>query len=204
MRSWRKATAAFAATALLSIAPAAAQQGAQALLPDTTGSTQGGPAGTPDVRPGPRGPAGPGLIMGPRESARTCGPQPSRFIDWQIDRIDRVVRPTEAQRAAFNDLKAATIKAEEVVRATCPAEAPLTPPARLDLMEKRLTALLEAVRVVRPTLDAFYKTLDDDQKARFIAVAPQLGPNPGWRERWRARWNRFWQNDDRNVGRPMR
>jgi hypothetical protein len=41
----------------------------------------------------------------------------------------------------------------------------------------------EAIKVVRPELDAFYASLDDEQKARLNNAT---GPRRFWR--WRDRW----------------
>ena len=40
---------------------------------------------------------------------------------------------------------------------------------RMEAMEKRLDAMLQAVKAVRPALDAFYATLSDQQKADLDA-----------------------------------
>lgn len=89
-----------------------------------------------------------------------------------IDSIERAVKPTEAQGAAFNELKAISAKAEEAVRKACPGKPPGTPLARLEMVEKRLDAMLAAVRTLRPALQSFYNTLSDEQKSRFDAVGP--------------------------------
>jgi hypothetical protein len=84
-----------------------------------------------------------------------------------FDRLERVTNPMDAQRAAFDRLKEAAGKAADIVRAACPTDRPITPPGRLAAAEKWLTALLEAVKTVRPAMDAFYATLSDEQKARL-------------------------------------
>ena len=40
-------------------------------------------------------------------------------------------------------------------------------------MQKRLSVMLQAVRTVRPAMEAFYQTLSDEQKARFNAISPE-------------------------------
>ena len=92
-----------------------------------------------------------------------------------IESIERAVKPTEAQRAAFDELKAISAKTEEMVRTSCAGEPPLTPSARLDTVEARLAAMLAAVRMLRPAVDAVYKTPSDEQKARFDGVGPGEG-----------------------------
>jgi hypothetical protein len=83
----------------------------------------------------------------------------------------------------LNELKAASIKAAETIASACPREIPDQPPARLELMEKRLDAMLQAVKTVRPAFDAFYAILTNDQKAALNRAGPR---------RWGWRW---WQSD---------
>jgi hypothetical protein len=47
---------------------------------------------------------------------------------------------------------------------------PLTAPARLDAIVKRLTAMLQGVKTVRASLGDFYNSLDDEQKAQFNMI----------------------------------
>lgn len=99
------------------------------------------------------------------------------------DRIERVIRPTDAQKADLEALRAAIAKAEGQLKAGCPTEAELadgTPPARLALMEKRLNAGLEAVRTVRPAFDQLYAKLDDTQRdrLRWLRRGPMFGFGP--------------------------
>src|SRR5258706_12410618 len=41
-------------------------------------------------------------------------------------------------------------------------------------MINRISATLEAVRMVRPALEAFYNALSDEQRARFNTLSPRL------------------------------
>jgi hypothetical protein len=68
---------------------------------------------------------------------------------------------------AFDDLKAASAGAADELKASCPAEMPQIPMDRLDAVEKRLLAMVQAVKTLRPALDKFYSALSDEQKARF-------------------------------------
>jgi hypothetical protein len=101
-----------------------------------------------------------------------CAETAPELTNWPIDRISRVVDPTETQRAALDDLKSATAKAIDILKAACPSELPSIPTGRITAMEGRLQAMLQAVQTVRPALDRFYQSLDDEQKARFNAIAP--------------------------------
>ena len=88
-----------------------------------------------------------------------------------------MTQPTEGQRTTVDALKDATARASEIASAACPTERPITPPGRLAAAEKRLEALLQAVRTVRPAMDAFYGMLSDEQKARLLIA--QVRP-PRW------------------------
>ena len=57
-----------------------------------------------------------------------------------------------------------------MIAAACPVEMPMTPPARLDAIAKRLGALLDAVKLIQPPLNDFYSSLSDEQKARFNVI----------------------------------
>jgi hypothetical protein len=128
--------------------------------------------GAANAQDGQRGPGflgpgwGPGAMMGPGMMAADgfgflCNPRAAGFAEWRTDRIEAAVRPTEAQRAALNELRGASTKAAEMVAAACPADFPAKATERLKLMETRLEAMLQAVKTVRPAFDAFYDLLDD-------------------------------------------
>jgi ABC-type transporter MlaC component len=84
----------------------------------------------------------------------------------------------DAQRAALDGLKDATAQALDVLKSACPTELPNTPTGRLAAMRTRLDAMLSAVRTVRPALERFYQSLNDEQKARFNALEPEDAPEP--------------------------
>jgi LTXXQ motif family protein len=158
--------AAVALSALLLAAPAAAQPGS-------------GPRGWgPGMMMGP-GMMGPGMMMGPA----MCGPRAAGLAEWRFELIERAVRPTEAQRPALNELKAASTKAAEVIAAACPREFPETAAARLEFTEKRLEAMLQGVKIVRPAFDAFEASLTSEQKAALNRIGPRRWGWRGWR--WR-------------------
>jgi hypothetical protein len=105
-------------------------------------------------------------------SAEICTGQTAGLTDFPIERIAQTVEPNDAQRAALEDLKAATATALDILKAACPTDLPSTPIGRLNSMQKRLDAMSQAVRTVRPALDKFYQSLSDEQKARFNALGP--------------------------------
>jgi hypothetical protein len=97
--------------------------------------------------PGRGGPDGPGYMTGPgmmdrQLFGRMCSPRMAGFAEWRLDRMERVIKPTEAQCAKFDEFKAASIKAAETTRAACAIDVPTTMVGRMEAMEKRLEAML--------------------------------------------------------------
>jgi ABC-type transporter MlaC component len=108
----------------------------------------------------------------PVRAADLCTAQTAVLTDWPIARIAQAVEPNDEQRAALEEFKAAAATALDSLKASCPTKLPSTPTGRLDAMHRRLDAILQAVRSVRPALEKFYQLLNDEQKARFNALSP--------------------------------
>jgi LTXXQ motif family protein len=98
----------------------------------------------------------------------------AQAMAWPTEQIDRVVQPTDAQRAKLEALQTAVANGADTIKAACPSEPPSTPPARLAAIGKHLQAMLQAVDTIRPPLHDFYNSLSDDQKARFNTMGKQL------------------------------
>ena len=81
--------------------------------------------------------------------------------------MEQTIRPGQQQQAAFDTLKSASSKAASELQASCPSQMPQTIVGRLGAVDTRIHAMLQAVKTLRPALDDFYTSLDDDQKARF-------------------------------------
>ena len=101
-----------------------------------------------------------------------CSQQGGSFIDLPVQRIEQVVLPTAQQQSAFNDLKKAAQKAGDQLQSSCPTAVPKSPVARVDTIETRLTAMADAIKSVRPDLQNFYASLNDEQKAKFNTMGP--------------------------------
>jgi LTXXQ motif family protein len=114
---------------------------------------------------------------------RICRGDPSEMTDHMLVRIEHKVKPTDAQKGAFEELKTAARSAAEKIKAGCPKDvvvdkdAPkpvLSPIERLSRTQTQLEASLEAVKTVRPAAEKFYVALNDEQKAK-------LNEHRGWR-----------------------
>jgi hypothetical protein len=104
--------------------------------------------------------------------AAACSQQAGNFIDLPVQRIEQVVQPTAQQQSAFNDLKKAAQNASDKLQSSCPTAVPLSPVARVDTVETRLSAMTDAIKSVRPDLSNFYASLSDEQKAKFNTMGP--------------------------------
>ena len=174
--------AAITVAGLMLAAPALAQQPAPG--PGNAPAERG-----PGVGPGGGYGWGPGMMMGPGMMGRSgrggfagmCDPRAAGLAEWRVERIERLVKPNDAQRAALNELRTASTKAAETIAAACPREFPASASARMELMEKRLETMLTAIKTVRPAFDAFYATLSDEQKARINTGGPRRWGWRGWR-----------------------
>jgi Spy/CpxP family protein refolding chaperone len=111
---------------------------------------------------------------GPATLAELCGPQDSVPV-VATQKIDAAVRPSAKQSADLAALNQAAARADQMILASCPAEAPLTPPGRLDAIRARLQAMLKGVETVRPALRTFYASLDQQQQKSFVAINEQTG-----------------------------
>jgi hypothetical protein len=147
-------------------------------------------AGGPGTGPGAGYGWGPGMMMGPGMMgwggrggmmAGMCDPRGAGLAEWRMERVQRLIKLTDPQKTALEQLRTASTKAAESIAAACPRDFPASATARMELMEKRMEAMLAAVKTVRPAFDAFYATLDNEQKARIDQGGPRRWGWQGWR-----------------------
>ncbi len=103
-----------------------------------------------------------------------CSNPDQGITSWPFADITRIVRPTAEQRDLLDQLRRAAAQASDALKNSCSDQYALTPPDRLQAMINRISATLEAVRIVRPPLEAFYDSLNDEQRARFNTLGPQF------------------------------
>jgi len=108
------------------------------------------------------------------QDTQSCKQPKEGLANLPLEKIEDAVKPTDAQMAGLNSLQDATNKAVSILQAACPEEIPLTPPGRLEVMEKRLGAMIEAANAVKPALASFYGALTNEQKARFNRIGRTL------------------------------
>jgi hypothetical protein len=113
------------------------------------------------------------------QNTKACSEAKPGLANLPIEKIDDAVKPTDAQQDGLKQLQDATTKAVAVLQAACPDDVPITPPGRLEAMEKRLQAMIDAAKTVKPALENFYASLTNEQKARFDRIGGQLAQPAG-------------------------
>jgi hypothetical protein len=121
---------------------------------------------------------GPGMMRG--MGGGLCNPGAAGFSAWRTREIERLVHPSETQKSSFDAFKSASEKAVQIMRDGCPRDFPSSALDRFNLMEKRVGAMGEAIKTVKPAFEAFYATLTDDQKRRLDRIGPGRGSWRNW------------------------
>ena len=111
--------------------------------------------------------------------AALCSRRAESFAQLPAQRIEQAVKPAQQQLDALDRLKIASADAANQLRTSCPSQLPVTPLDRFDAIGKRLQAMDQAIKTVRPALVSFYDSLTDEQKARFNTLKlPQNASSP--------------------------
>ncbi len=99
-----------------------------------------------------------------------CGDVSQDITGASIEQIRQAIEPTDAQRAAFDDLRKALLSAAQVIQASCRTQTSITAPDRLAVMQQRIDALIKGELAVQSPLETLYNLLSDEQKSRFNAL----------------------------------
>lgn len=100
-------------------------------------------------------------------AAQSCATAQSIAGGIATDEIAKAVQPTSDQSAKLDALKSAEADAQKALGASCAAKTPLTAVGRLDAVQTRLQAMIQAADAVRTPLGDFYSSLTYEQKAAF-------------------------------------
>jgi hypothetical protein len=114
--------------------------------------------------------AGPAAAGSRKPKGGICEQLSAAMRGWPVRQIERDVRLSEPQRVAFYELVTASLKSADALAAGCPSETALTPPGRMAEIRARLSAVRQAASEIRPALNRFYETLDQEQKVRFAGI----------------------------------
>lgn len=105
-----------------------------------------------------------------------CRSNSAEFTDVMLVRLEHRLKISDDQKSSFDTFKTATRNAVEKLREGCPegrrgrganADGERKRPSPVDRLARRqmqLESSLEALKVYRPAVEAFYAVLTDDQK----------------------------------------
>jgi hypothetical protein len=112
-----------------------------------------------------------GLAGAVARTIRACGEQVAELQKMQFDLVVKTVQPNHDQRAALEQIRTAVTDAANKLNANCPNQVPERLADRLDTMRASLDAIKAALLPLRPAFVTAYAKLDDEQKARLVALA---------------------------------
>lgn len=84
-----------------------------------------------------------------------------------VGRVTQETSPDAKQQPLLQKLATALGQANGFLIKSCPTEIPPQPVARMQLMVNQLDAMIMALEIVRPPLQAYEQSLSDEQRARL-------------------------------------
>jgi len=99
---------------------------------------------------------------------RLC--RPSYDANATVEHLRTELAPTPDQMPLLQKLGGALGAAAGYLAKSCPNEIPAQPTARLKVMGSQVEELAMAIDMVRPPLQDFEQSLNDEQRARFAAM----------------------------------
>jgi hypothetical protein len=140
---------------------------------------------------------------------RGCAQQGADIQSWPFDSIARVVNPDDSQRQALDQFRGVAKATADALKSNCPGETPAAPAARFDAVEQAIDAAVDGFNSLKPALQAFYGTLDDEQKARLlrdmtvVSTQDKIDRRNAWRAyasaEAKAEANCIWRRCHRSV-----
>ncbi len=114
---------------------------------------------------------------GERTAASRCERRVDHFVEEMMEHAEEEVEFTSTQQAAWDDLIAAVRKGGDDITSFCGKvdeahSADRAPaPERLAMAEEAVAVGLKTIQTIRPAFDAFYNTLDAEQKELLDGAA---------------------------------
>jgi hypothetical protein len=96
-------------------------------------------------------------------------------LQWPRDQIEQLIQPNDDQRAGLETLRLTVLQMGQAIAFSCPRQPLATPVQRLDAAGDRLNTLIYATMIISRTLNSFYESLTDEQKANFRTIGRSLG-----------------------------
>lgn len=110
-------------------------------------------------------------------AVRLCGDASRNIAGLPVDTVRTVIGADDRQAAVLEDVAIAAAQTGRMLAAACPDTLPLTAPARLAAMHRRLDAMLAGVDALQPALQDLDAVLSDGQKVKLAALV--ISPSAG-------------------------
>jgi hypothetical protein len=104
------------------------------------------------------------------EVSQTCDRQVVELKNMPLDTVSRVVNPTPEQNEALGHIRSVARDASETLAVTCPKNTSGNIHERLDSLSRAFDAMAASLATLQPAFGAFYGLLNDEQKARLVAM----------------------------------
>jgi hypothetical protein len=101
-----------------------------------------------------------------------CDRQVAELKEMPLDAVARIVNSSPGQREALDSIRSVATDASETLAAACPKSASATNHERLEVLSRTLDAMAASLATLRPAFATFYGLLNDEQKARLVAMTP--------------------------------
>lgn len=134
----------------------------------------------PDAGGAPTQPEAGGFAALTAAMIRACREQAAELQRVPIDAVLKTVQPSDAQRAALEQIRTAATDAANTLTGSCPKNVPAKLTDRLDTTRASLDAIQAALSQLRPAFVSAYAALDDEQKARLVvwSISKPSSPQP--------------------------
>ena len=99
-----------------------------------------------------------------------CDQQVVELKKMPLDAVTQIVKPAEDQRQALEQIQSVALNGAKTLTTTCPKKLPEDLTERLAILSHTLEAMAGSLAALRPTFTTFYGLLDDEQKARLVAM----------------------------------
>ena len=107
-------------------------------------------------------------------SGAGCETEAAAGLQWPVGEIE-ALHPDHNQLGALETLQKTSARAVDILNRACPPADALAPSARFSAANRRLIAMLQAVRQVKAALQDCLATLSEGQKAQLEAIGPGRG-----------------------------
>jgi len=112
-----------------------------------------------------------GFALAAAQVIHACGEQAAELQKMPFETVIGTVQPNDQQRAALEQIRVAAADATNKLNATCPKDVPAQPSDQLNTMRASLDAIKGGLSPLRPAFVNVYAVLNDEQKARLVALA---------------------------------